>query len=326
MSLTLIRKPARQHGSGKSARQHGSGRPGTARKRNRGVGSGRRPWLGLAYLAPGLVLYAVVALVPAGQGAWLSFFNWNGVTAATWAGLSNYTGFLSDPTLRQAITHTLYFIVFFSLLPIALGLVSAALSSRKSVRGAGIFRAVIFLPQVITPAVVAVVWERIYEPDGPVNDLLRVIGLGGLARGWLGSFTWALPALGIAGTWGAFGLCMVMFLAAMQAIPTELYDAVRVDGAGPVREFITVTLPNLRGPIAVVLSLTMIGAIRLFDLIWLTTKGGPGISTISPTVVLYERAFANPDVGSAAAIGVVLTIVSLVIVLVIVKIAEGKTE
>lgn len=296
------------------------------RRRKPGAGRGRRPWLGLAYLAPALVLYAVVALVPAGQGVWLSFFNWNGVSAATWAGLSNYTGFLSDPTLRQAITHTLYFLLFFSLLPIALGLLSAALSSHKSVRGAGIYRAVIFLPQVITPAVVAVVWERIYEPDGPVNDLLRLAGLGGLTRGWLGSFTWALPALGLAGTWGAFGLCMVMFLAAMQSIPTELYDAVRVDGAGPVREFLTVTLPNLRGPIAVVLSLTMIGAIRLFDLIWLTTKGGPGISTITPTVVLYERAFANPDVGSAAAIGVVLTIVSLVIVLVIVKVAEGKTE
>lgn len=296
------------------------------RRRKPGVGRGRRPWLGLVYLAPGLALYAVVALVPAGQGVWLSFFNWNGVSAATWAGLSNYTGFLSDPMLRQAITHTLYFLLFFSLLPIALGLVSAALSSHKSVRGAGIYRAVIFLPQVITPAVVAVVWERIYEPDGPVNDLLRLVGLGGLTRGWLGSFTWALPALGLAGTWGAFGLCMVMFLAAMQSIPTELYDAVRVDGAGPVREFLTVTLPNLRGPIAVVLSLTTIGAIRLFDLIWLTTKGGPGISTITPTVVLYERAFANPDVGSAAAIGVVLTIVSLVIVLVIVKVAEGKTE
>jgi raffinose/stachyose/melibiose transport system permease protein len=325
LSLTLIRNTARQRKTGqrKIGRQP---RPAGARKRRPGAGSGRRPWLGLVYLAPGLILYAVVVLVPAGQGVWLSFFHWNGVTAATWAGLSNYTGFLTDPTLRQAIQHTLYFILFFSLLPIALGLLSAALSSHKSVRGAGIYRAVIFLPQVITPAVTAVVWQRIYEPDGPVNDLLTLVGLGGLTRGWLGDFTWALPALGLAGTWAAFGLCMVMFLAAMQSIPTELYDAVRVDGAGPVREFFTVTLPNLRGPIAVVLSLTMIGAIRLFDIVWLTTKGGPGISTITPTVVLYERAFANPDVGSAAAIGVVLTLVSLVIVLVIVKVAEGKTQ
>lgn len=320
MNPTLIRNPVRRDtGQPPAAR-------GRTRRRRPGVGSGRRPWLGLLYLAPGLILYAVVVIVPVGQGVWLSFFHWNGVTSATWAGLSNYTGFLSDPTLRAAVEHTLYFIIFFSLLPIALGLLSAALTSYKGVRGAGIFRAIIFLPQVITPAVVAVVWKQIYEPGGPANDLLSILGLGGLARGWLGDFTWALPALGLAGTWAAFGLCMVMFVSSMQAIPTELYDAVRVDGAGPVREFFTVTLPNLRGPMSVVLALTMIGAIRLFDLVWLTTKGGPGISTITPTVVLYERAFANPDVGSAAAIGVIMSLVSLLIVLVIVKVAEGRSE
>jgi raffinose/stachyose/melibiose transport system permease protein len=119
---------------------------------------------------------------------------------------------------------------------------------------------------------------------------------------------------------------MVMFVSSMQSIPQELFEAVRVDGAGPVREFFTITLPNLRGPLSVVLALTMIGAIRLFDLVWLTTKGGPGTSTITPTVVLYERAFANPQVGSAAAIGVVMTLVSLLVVLVIVKVAEGRSE
>jgi len=322
MNPTLIRNPGRRN----AGQQPAAVAQGRRRRRRPGVGSGRRPWLGLLYLTPGIVLYAVVVLVPVGQGVWLSFFNWNGVTTATWAGLSNYTGFLRDPALRAAVEHTLYFIVFFSLLPIVLGLLSAVLSSYKGVRGAGIFRAVIFMPQVITPAVIAVVWQRIYEPDGPVNDLLRVVGLDGLARGWLGDFTWALPALGLAGTWAAFGLCMVMFVSGMQAIPQELFEAVRVDGAGPVREFFTVTLPNLRGPMAVVLALTMIGAIRLFDLVWLTTKGGPGISTITPTVVLYERAFANPSVGSAAAIGVVMTVASLLIVLVIVKVAEGKAE
>jgi raffinose/stachyose/melibiose transport system permease protein len=322
MNPTLIRNPGRRN----AGQQPAAVAQGRRRRRRPGVGSGRRPWLGLLYLTPGIVLYAVVVLVPVCQGVWLSFFNWNGVTTATWAGLSNYTGFLRDPALRAAVEHTLYFIVFFSLLPIVLGLLSAVLSSYKGVRGAGIFRAVIFMPQVITPAVIAVVWQRIYEPDGPVNDLLRVVGLDGLARGWLGDFTWALPALGLAGTWAAFGLCMVMFVSGMQAIPQELFEAVRVDGAGPVREFFTVTLPNLRGPMAVVLALTMIGAIRLFDLVWLTTKGGPGISTITPTVVLYERAFANPSVGSAAAIGVVMTVASLLIVLVIVKVAEGKAE
>src|ERR1700743_272434 len=189
MNPTLLRNPARRN-----AGQPPDAVPGRKRKRHSGVGSGRRPWLGLLYLLPGIVLYAIVVIVPVGQGVWLSFFNWNGVTAAAWAGLSNYTGFLSDPAPRAAIEHTLYFIIFFSLLPIVLGLLSAVLTSYKSVRGAGVFRAVIFLPQVITPAVIAVVWQRIYEPDGPFNDLLRIVRLGALARGWLGGFTWGLPA------------------------------------------------------------------------------------------------------------------------------------
>lgn len=283
----------------------------------------RRRWLGLAYLSPALLLYAFVVLVPAGQGVQLSFYHWDGITPATWAGFANYSDFISDPTLRQAIVHTLYFIVFFSILPITLGMASAALTARKDVRGGGVYRWIIFLPQVLTPAVAAVVWKRIYAPDGPLNSVLSAFGMGGLTRGWLGDFTWALPALGLAGTWGAFGLCMVLFASAIQNIPSELYDAARMDGAGAIREFFTVTLPGLRGQLAVVLTLTVLGAIRVFDIVWLTTKGGPGTSTITPTVVLYERAFANPDIGAASAIGVVLALVSLIVSLVVVKLSEG---
>ncbi|WP_103888977.1 carbohydrate ABC transporter permease [Actinacidiphila yanglinensis] len=283
----------------------------------------RRRWLGLAYLAPALLVYAVVVLLPAVQGVRLSFYHWDGVTSATWAGFANYTGFVHDPTLRQAVAHTLFFIVFFSVLPIALGMSSAALTARRDVRGSGVYRWIIFLPQVLTPAVAAVVWKRIYAPAGPINSVLTAFGLGGLTRGWLGDYTWALPALGLAGTWGAYGLCMVLFGAGIQNIPSELYDAARMDGAGPLREFFTVTLPGLRGQLAVVLTLTMLGAIRVFDIVWLTTRGGPGTSTITPTVVLYQRAFANPDVGAACAIGVVLAVVSLIISLVVVKLSES---
>jgi raffinose/stachyose/melibiose transport system permease protein len=284
----------------------------------------RRRWIGLAYLAPALAVYALVVLAPALQGVWLSFYHWDGITTATWAGLGNYSGFLSDPTLRQAVEHTLFFIVFFSVLPIVLGLLSAALTARKDVKNAGIYRWIIFLPQVLTPAVTAVVWKRIYAPEGPINSVLHAFGLDALTRGWLGDYSWALPALGLAGTWAAFGLCMVLFVSGTQAIPAELYDAARVDGAGPFREFRSVTLPGLRGQLAVVVTLTVLGAIRVFDIVWLTTRGGPGTSTITPTILLYERAFANPDVGAASAIGVVLAVVSLIIALLVVKLSEDN--
>lgn len=299
--------------------------PARPRRTARRTSSGRRrPWLGLLYLAPGLLVYVLVVLVPVGQGVWLSLFHWNGITPATWAGLSNYSGFFKDPTLRAAGEHTLVFMVFFSVLPIALGMLTAALTANRRVRAGGLFRAVVFIPQTVTPAVTAVVWKRIYAPNGPINDVLQAIGLGRFTRGWLGEYTWALPALGLIGTWAAFGLCAVMFIAGMQTIPAELYDAARVDGAGPIREFFTVTLPGLRGPIAVVLTLTIVGAIRVFDVVWLTTRGGPGTSTVTPTIILYERAFANPDIGSAAAIGVILSALALLVTLLIVRLSRER--
>lgn len=283
----------------------------------------RRRWLGLVYLAPVLVVYAAVVVVPTGQTAWLSFYSWNGITAARWAGVSNYTSFLSDPQLRSAVAHTVVLLGFYAVLPIVLGLLSAALLTARGLRGLGVFRTIIFLPQVLTSVVIAVVWRQLYAPDGPLNTALRAVGVGVLAHDWLGSFTLALPALGLVGTWSTFGLCMVLFVSGVQSIPLELFDAARVDGAGRLREFFAVTLPALRGPLAVALTLTVIAGLRAFDIIWLTTRGGPGAATTTPAIELYSRAFIQADVGAAAAVGVVLAAVSLAVALVILRLSEG---
>lgn len=279
--------------------------------------------MGLVYLSPVLVIYGFVVLYPTAQSAWLSLFNWDGVSAASWAGLSNYTNFLSEPTLRAALTHTLVLIIFYAVLPIVLGLISAALVTARHQRGMGLFRSVIFLPQVLTSVVIAVIWRQIYAPEGALNSALSAVGLDTLTQNWLGSFTLALPALGLVGTWTTFGLCMVLFVSGVQSISLELYDAARVDGAGRVREFFAVTLPGLRGQVAVAATLTVIGALRAFDIIWLTTRGGPGDSTTTPAVYLYERAFIEPDIGAAAAVGVVLAAVCLIIALAILRFSEG---
>ena len=151
------------------------------------------------------------------------------------------------------------------------------------------------MPQTIATVVVALAWVWIYAPSGPLNESLRAIGLGSLARGWLGDFTFALPALGLVGTWVMFGLCLVLFLAGIQKIPTTLYEAARVDGAGRVREFFAVTLPGLRGELSVALTLTTIMALRTFDLIYVSTSGGPGTSTTVPSVPrLPERVRQRP--------------------------------
>lgn len=284
----------------------------------------RRPrrWIGWLYVLPALLLYGFVVLVPALQSVNYSFYRWDGVTPGTWVGLSNYRDFFADPDLRDSVTHIGVLILFFSVLPILLGMLSAALLARHQQRGFAAFRWIIFLPQVLTSVVVAVLWKQLYGPDGPINKALRALGLEALTRNWLGDFSLALPALGLVGTWVTLGLCMVLFVAGSAAIPTSLYDAARVDGAGPLREFFAVTLPGLRSQVAVAITLTVTTALRTFDLVWLTTRGGPGTSTVTPSYLLYVKAFSVGDVGAAAAIGVVIAVVSLLLALLVIAISE----
>jgi raffinose/stachyose/melibiose transport system permease protein len=264
--------------------------------------------VGYLYLLPALVAFTAFVLVPLGRSVWLSLYDWDGVTPGTWAGLDNYEELVSDAALRAAFVHALVLLFFYAVLPVAVGLLLAGLVARARIRGLALFRTVLFLPQVIALVVVAVMWRMIYDPgSGALNELLRTFGLGSLAQSWLGDFDLALPAVGVVGTWVWFGLAMVLLTAGVQKIPPSLYDAARVDGAGVVREFFAVTLPALRGEIAVALTLTTIAALRNFDLIYITTKGGPGDATSVPAFQVYDRAFQTGEVGSAAAIGIALT-------------------
>ncbi|QKV97400.1 sugar ABC transporter permease [Streptomyces sp. NA02950] len=280
--------------------------------------------VGYLYILPALAVYAVFLLYPFGQSVWLSFVHWDGLTVATPAGFDNYRDLFSDPSLRAPFAHALLLLVFYSALPVAIGLLLAAVMSRVRVRGMTFFRTVLFLPQVLALIVVGVAWRSILAPDGLLNDTLRAVGLGSLARPWLGDYTWALPAVGVVGTWVGTGLCMILFLAGAQRIPRELYEAARIDGAGPVREFRTVTLPGLRPQIAVALTLTIIAGLRNFDLIYITTSGGPGNATSVPAYEVYHRAFETNQVGSAAAVGVALTVLIFVLTVTVSRLVEGR--
>ncbi|MGA6151882.1 carbohydrate ABC transporter permease [Stenotrophomonas sp. NPDC087984] len=280
--------------------------------------------IGYVYILPALIVYAAFLLYPFGQSVWLSFVHWDGLTVATPAGFDNYRALFSDASLRAPFLHALLLLVFYAALPVAIGLLLAALMSRVRIRGMTFFRTVLFLPQVLALIVVGVAWRSILAPDGLLNDALRAVGLGGLARPWLGDYTWALPAVGIVGTWVGTGLCMVLFLAGAQRIPRELYEAARMDGAGPLREFLTVTLPGLRSQIAVALTLTIVAGLRNFDLIYITTSGGPGNATSVPAYEVYHRAFETNQVGSAAAVGVALTVLIFVLTVMVSRLVEGR--
>lgn len=282
---------------------------------------GLTPYL---FLAPAFVVYATFLLYPLGRAAQISLYDWDGLTLASFVGVDNYVSVVTDPQLREAFWHALVLIFFFAVLPLAIGLVLAAVLVRGKVRGLPFFRTVVFLPQVIAMVVVAVAWRRIYAPDGTLNAVLEAVGLGGLTRAWLGDFTWTLPAVGFVGTWVCTGLVTVLLMAGMARIPNDLYEAATLDGAGAVRSFFAISVPAVRAEIVVSLTLTIIAALKTFDLVYVTTSGGPGTSTTVPSYVVYRSAFMEGDVGSAAAVAIVLTALIFLINLAVNLIGERE--
>jgi raffinose/stachyose/melibiose transport system permease protein len=277
--------------------------------------------VGYLYLLPAFAVFAAFVLYPLYRAVYISFYDWDGLTVGTWTGLSNYADVFSDPELRGAFVHALVLLIFYAVLPVIIGLALAGVMARAQVRGLALFRTILFLPQVIAMVVVAVMWKMIYDPDnGALNRILGVFGIEG--KSWLGDFGLALPSIGLVGTWVYYGLAMVLLTAGVQKIPSSLYDAARVDGAGPFREFLAVTLPALRGEIAVALTLTTIYALRNFDLVYITTHGGPGDATSVPAFQVFSRAFESGQVGSAAAVGITLTAIIFVISLGINRFSE----
>jgi raffinose/stachyose/melibiose transport system permease protein len=278
--------------------------------------------IGYLYVLPAFAFFAIFAIIPFLQTIDISLSEWRGIGPREPVGLDNYAAVVNDPDLYSAFFRSFVLILFYSILPVSIGLLLAALLSRVRIRGMGTYRVLLFLPQTIALVVVAIAWIWIYSQDGAANQVLRLIGLDGLTRSWLGDFDLALPAIGLVGTWLNAGLCMVLFIAGVQRIPLDLYDAARVDGAGPVREFLAVTLPSLRNELVVALTLTVIFALRNFDVIWVMTGGGPGDATTTPSVLLYELGFESRRLGTASAIAVILTVLILAVAVVIVRLGE----
>lgn len=284
-------------------------------------------WKAYLYILPAFVLFAVFLGVPAVQTAQYSLFKWNGIGPSTWVGLQNYAELFTDSVLRSSFLHAGVLIFFYAVIPVVLALFLTSIISRgANLRGMSVFRTLLFLPQVVASVVVATAWVAIYSPDGLSNQLLRLVGLGSLTRAWLGDFDTALPAVGIVGSWLGIGLCLVLFLSGVANIQPELFEAARIDGAGPVGEFFSITLPALRGQIAVALTLTVVAALKTFDLVYITTRGGPGTSTTLPAFEAYNRAFNTGKVGSAAAVAILLTAIILIVTVLIQKIQPDEVE
>ena len=271
---------------------------------------------GWLFVAPALAAYAVFVLWPLIQTFKYSLYQWDGVLPARWVGLDNFKTIFSDHELLGVLGHAFQLIIFFSGIPVALGLVVAAVMRRvASRRVSTVARAVLFLPQVVPLVAAGIAWSWVLSSTGVVNQALKAVGLGGVTRAWLGDFGTALPAVGVIGAWVLLGLCTVLLLAGMSKIDPTLYEAAQLDGAGPVREFISITLPNLRQEIGVCVTVTVIAALSAFDIVYISTRGGPGTQTMVPGLEIYQLAFFNREVGLASALAVVLMVLVLVCIL-----------
>jgi multiple sugar transport system permease protein len=281
-----------------------------------------------AFLAPALGLIAVFFFLPVVVGLLLSLTDFDiyaigAPESARFVGLRNYARTLSSPAFWGALRNTLYFVVVGGPLSALVSLVAALLLSAKLVRLRGLFRTIYFAPVVTTLVAVAIVWRYLYHPRyGLLNHGLGSVGIGPID--WLGDPHWAMPAIILLAVWKNFGYNMLIFVAGIESIPEELYEAAAIDGAGPWKRFWNVTLPGLAPTFLFVGVTTMIGYFQVFAEPYVMTQGGPLRSTTSVVLLMYEEGFRWWRMGVASAIAFVLLAITLVGTLVQMRLQRGR--
>ncbi|MGD0285774.1 MAG: sugar ABC transporter permease [Acidimicrobiales bacterium] len=303
-----------------------SGRQGTGiarrRKRRSLERAGGMPyWL----IVPGLAFYLAFVIVPIIATVRQSFFQWDGLGPQVGVGWANFTSILSSSSQTwSSFKVSGVMVIFTCLLPVAGALLLVGLVARTKVRGLSFLRFVYFLPYTVALAAVAIAWRWIYASNGVLNGVVGATIGKSAEVAYLGSFSLALPAVGIIAFWATFGFVTVLLFSGAQHIPREQFEAARVDGAGPIREFLAVTVPGLRHEIRVALVMTFIMAMRTFDIPFVTTQGGPGYTTTTPILTMYQDVFQNGEIGQGAAIAVMVSIVTVAGVLILNRLLRTK--
>lgn len=267
------------------------------------------------FLAPALFFYVGFLVYPMLWSLWISFFEWDGLSETmTFVGLGNYEHFLFDDDVsRLAFVNNVVWTIASLIIPTGIGLLLAIALNRR-IAGTTAFRAIIYSPAVLPLVAVGLIWAWMYNPHfGAVNIVLKAVGLGGIARGWLSDYNTALPATFLTYVWANVGFPMILYLAGLQSISREYYEAARIDGANVFQTFWHVTLPGLKETHVIVLSLAVIQAFKVFDLIYVMTYGGPGRSTQVLGTWMYFQSFQYYNAGYGAAIAWVIAIIILVI-------------
>lgn len=267
----------------------------------------------LLFLVPALAFYLFVLVIPTMRGARYAFTDWDGLNPTfEFVGLDNFVDVVTSTDSRRAIFVTLLVAFTYMLAVNVMGLLLAVGVDTK-IKTRNFLRVLLFAPAVMTPVVTAHLWKYILAPTGPLNAALDALGLGAVQQSWLGSPGWALFSIVLVMTWQFTGYHMVIFLAGLQAIPVELVEAADVDGASVFQRFFHVKLPLLAPATTINFVLSMIGALKIFDHIWVLTGGGPGGTTHNLSTLLYRDAFQYGEFGSSIAMALLLTLLVAVI-------------
>jgi raffinose/stachyose/melibiose transport system permease protein len=268
----------------------------------------RRPLAPWWFLLPALTLYAFVVLWPSARGVGLAFTDWDGLSPTKdFVGLENFRDILDDEAARAAVSQTLIIAVSAMVLQNVAGL-GLALGVSSRIRSRNVLRVLLFAPAVMTPVVTAYLWKYLLAPEGALNSTLGAVGLGVLQQNWLGDPDLALWSVVGVVVWQFAGYSMVIFVAGLQSIPDEIYEAAAVDGAGPVRRFWHVQLPMLAPATTINLMLSLIIGLKLFDQIFVLTNGGPGHASENLTTLIYKSAFQFNEFAYSVALALVLTV------------------
>lgn len=289
-------------------------------RRRRHVPRSYVPWL---FLIPATAATLVLFLIPNMSALYFSLTDWNGLSAPEFVGLDNFILLAQDAGTRDALVHTVLLTAVFVILVNITGL-ALAVGTHRGLKSRNLLRALFFAPMVISPLAVAYVWQFLLQTTGPVNELLASIGLADLQQSWLGNPDIALWAVLAPLVWQFSGFAMVIYLAGLQNIPDELYEAGSVDGAGAGQLFRSITIPQLSSSFTIVISLTTILGLRIFDQILGLTGGGPADSTQTLATELYSQAFSYSRFGYGTAIAVVLSVLIILVAVVQFSILRGR--
>lgn len=277
------------------------------------------------WAAPAVILVLGMQYGGMVAGSVYAFTDWHGLGPFKFVGLDNFINIFRTPKASQALWNTLLLAGGFLVLTNVIGL-AFALALNRQLKTRHMLRVFLFMPVVLSPLAVSYIWKFIFQPQGPLNDLLRALGLGNWTRAWLGDPSSAIWTILVVMVWQHIGLTMVLYLAGLANVPVELEEAAAVDGAGAWRRFLSIVLPLLRPTIVIASTLILVQGLRVFDQVQAMTAGGPFNATETLSTLVFKETFVGGRYGYGAALSVLLTVLIAVFALLQVLLLRGKKE